>query len=51
MPGYEFVGNDAGEASVPALAIKAQQMVAIFIAFVDPQFADHAAVGQRVVHV
>jgi hypothetical protein len=36
---------------VPAFAIKTKEMIAICIGFADPQFADHAAVGQRLVHV
>ena len=50
MTGNEFVGHRAGKAPVPALAIKPQQVVAVGVGFADPQFADHAAIGQRLVH-
>ena len=50
MPGDEVVGHRAGKAPAPAVAVEAEQVVAIGVGFADPQFADHAAVGQRLVH-
>src|SRR6185437_3415178 len=47
----EFVRHRAGKPPVAAVAVEAQQVIAIDISFADPQFADGAAVGQRLVHV
>jgi hypothetical protein len=47
----ELVRYRAGKAPVPAFAVEPKQVVAIGVGFVDPQFADHAAIGQRLVHL
>ena len=44
------VGHAAAEPAVPAAAVEPQQMVAIAVGFADPQFADQAAVGERILH-
>ena len=46
----ELIRHRAAEAVAAALLIETQQMVAIRTGAVDPQFADHAAVDQMVVH-
>jgi hypothetical protein len=50
MTRNEFVGDRAGKTPVPALSIKPQQVVTVGVSFADPQFADHATIGQRLVH-
>ena len=51
VAGDEIVRHRAGKAPVAAFVVEAQQMVAIGVGLADPQFADRAAVGQRLVHV
>ena len=46
----ELVGNAATEPAMPAVLVEAQQMVAVARGFADPQFADHAVVGERFLH-
>ena len=46
----EIVGYAAAEPIVPARGIEPQQMVAVFIGFADPQFADYTAFGKNVLH-
>jgi len=45
------IGYRAGKAPIAAVEIESQQVVTVGIGFADPQFADHAAFGQRLVHV
>src|SRR5262245_30959347 len=47
----EFIGDRAGEATMPAFAIQPKEMIPIRIGFADPQFTDRAAVGQKLIHV
>jgi len=47
----ELVRYRAGKTPAPAFAVEPKQVVAIDVGFVDPQFADHAAIGQRLVHL
>ena len=47
----EIVGYAAAESAVPALGVEPQHMVAVFVRFADPQFADHAAFGKNVLHL
>ncbi len=49
MPGDELVRYGAGKTPIAAVVVEAQQMVAISVGLVDPQFADHAAVGKWLV--
>jgi hypothetical protein len=46
----EIVGYAAAKPAVPAFRVKPQHMVAVFVRFADPQFADHAAFGKNVLH-
>ena len=50
MAGDELVRHRAGKAPVAAVAVEAEQVVAIGVGLADPQFADGAAVGQWLVH-
>ncbi len=45
-----LVRHRAGEAGVPAVLVEAQEVVAVGVGLADPQFADEAAVGQKLVH-
>src|SRR6476469_5852184 len=47
----EFVGHCARKTTVPAFRVKAEQVIAIGVSLADPQFADHAAIRQRLVHI
>jgi len=51
VAGDEFIGNGAGKAGVTAVAVEAQQVVAVGIGLADPQFADGAAAGQGFAHL
>jgi hypothetical protein len=51
MTGDELVGYRSGKTPVPTFTVETQQVVAIGVGFADPQFADHAAIGQRFVHL
>ena len=51
VAGDELVRHRAGKAPVAAFLVEAQQVVAIGVGLADPQFADHAAVRQRLVHL
>ncbi len=46
----EVVGYAAAEPAAPAVAVEPQQVVAVFVGFADPQFADHAAFGKNFLH-
>ena len=46
----EFIGNAAAEPAVTAVLVKPQQVIAVVGGFANPQFADHAAVGERFLH-
>jgi hypothetical protein len=35
---------------MPAVLVEAEQMVAVARGFADPQFADYAGVGERILH-
>jgi hypothetical protein len=47
----ELIRRAAGKPVAPGLRIKAQQMVAVFVCFSDPQFADDAAFGKKLLHL
>ena len=49
--GDHLVGDRAGKAAVAALGVEAEQVVAVGAGLADPQFADRAAVGQRLMHI
>src|SRR5665647_3489338 len=51
VPRDELIRHRAGKAPVPAVVIKAEQVVSIGVGFAIPQFADDAAVGQGFVHL
>ena len=46
----EVLGYAAAKPALPAAWIEAQQMIAIFCRFADPQLADHAAFGKNILH-
>src|SRR5208282_701118 len=46
----EVVGYAAAKSAVPAFRVQPQHMVAVFVCFADPQFADYAAFGKNVLH-
>jgi hypothetical protein len=51
VPRDGFIRNRARKAPVAAFAIETEQVVAIGVGFADPQFADYAAIGQRLIHI
>ena len=46
----KLVGHATAEPAVAAVAVKAEQMVAIACCLADPQFSDDTAVGERFLH-
>jgi hypothetical protein len=51
VSGNEVFRHRAGKAPIAAVAVEAQQVVAIGVGLVDPQFADHAAFRQWLVRI
>ena len=50
MTRNDLVRHRTGKAPAPAVMIETEQVVAIGVGLTDPQFADGAAIGQRLVH-
>jgi hypothetical protein len=50
VAGDHLVRYRAGKPPLPALRVEAEQMVAIGVGLADPQFADGAALRQRLLH-
>ncbi len=47
----ELIRRAAGKPVAPGLRIEAQQMVAVFVCFSDPQFADDTAFGKKLLQL
>ncbi|HET9413220.1 MAG TPA: hypothetical protein VFO74_03745 [Pseudolabrys sp.] len=51
VPRDGLIRNRARKAPVAAFAIETEQVVTIGVGFAGPQFADYAAIGQRLIHI